>query len=119
MTTDKSVSVCLTGVKKKKNVMLHSRNLVHRDDDGRQELVGDGLHVLDGGLQPGSHLLVGHRLLWSHVIGQLAVDDITEETKKKKRKSWTRMTDGEKEEPSVVFMTSANLLPQQFTVVSP
>lgn len=62
--------------------MRNSRNLVHRDDDGRQELVGDGLHVLDGGLQPGSHLLVGHRLLWSHVIGQLAVDDMMEEKKK-------------------------------------
>lgn len=47
------------------------RNFVHRDDDGGQEFVGDGLHVLNGGLQSGPHLLVAHGLLWGHVIRQL------------------------------------------------
>lgn len=50
------------------------RDLIHRHDDGRQEFVSDGLHVLDGGLQPGPHLLVAHGLLWSHVIRQLTGD---------------------------------------------
>lgn len=49
------------------------RNLVHRHDDCGEEFVGDGLHVLDGGLQSVPHLLVAHGLLGSHVVGQLAV----------------------------------------------
>lgn len=49
------------------------RNLVHRHDDCGEELVGNGLHVLDGGLQPVPHLLVAHGLLWSHVVRQLTV----------------------------------------------
>lgn len=51
------------------------RNFIHRDDDGRQEFVSDRLHVLDGGLESRPHLLVGHGLLWSHIVGQLTVED--------------------------------------------
>lgn len=47
------------------------RNFIHWDDNGGQEFVSDGLHVLNGGLQSGPHLLMAHGLLWSHVIRQL------------------------------------------------
>lgn len=61
-----------------KNVMLlvrNVRNLIHRDNYGRQEFVSDPLHVLDGGLQSCPHLLVGHGLLRSHVVRQLTVEE--------------------------------------------
>lgn len=61
-----------------KNVMLlvrNVRNLIHRDNYGRQEFVSDPLHVLDGGLQSCPHLLVGHGLLRSHVVRQLTVQE--------------------------------------------
>lgn len=50
------------------------RDFLHGDDDCHQELVSDGLHVLDGGLQPVPDLLVGHGLLWGHVVWQLAAE---------------------------------------------
>lgn len=72
--------------------MRNVRNFLHRDDDGRQEFVSDCLHVLDGGFQPCPHLLVGHSLLWSHVIRQLTIEDSTER-------------DGEKEESLMLIIT--------------
>lgn len=70
--------------------MRNVRDFIHRDDDGGQEFVSDGLHVLDGGFQSRPYLLMGHGLLWSHVIRQLTVEDRTER-------------DGEKEQPLISY----------------
>lgn len=51
----------------------HLRNLVHRGDDGCEELVGHGEEAAEGDAQSSLDLGVAQGLLWSDVVGEVAV----------------------------------------------